>query len=211
MLRSARATSSWITPAARQPRPRPPNCSGSSGAMNPIAPISFMIARSRTRVRSRSWKPGAMRSLANRLAWSPSAIRSSSRYGFIKKPPWTYDRPSAAIARRFGLAAGDSDLLCEFPKIRLALFLKRLDALARFLGVVVKFQRVHSHSGNAGLMRGIHVEAALGDGDRGRAALAQFLAPLLHFGIELLMRHAGVGKPHCDRLLSGVAAAHVPD
>ena len=53
-------------PAARQPIPWPPTDSGSSGAMKPISPISFMIRRSRTRVRSRSRKPGAIRSVAKR-------------------------------------------------------------------------------------------------------------------------------------------------
>ena len=77
--RSARAISSWITPAASVGRPWPPKRSGSSGAMKPSAPIARISSRSSTRVRSRSWKPGATRSTAKRRAWSPIAIRSSSR------------------------------------------------------------------------------------------------------------------------------------
>src|SRR6516162_4985358 len=104
-------------------RPRPPNFSGNSGAMKPIAPISFMIARSRTRVRSRSWKPGAMRSLANRLAWLPSAIRSSSRYGFTISLPDMRLPVHRAIARWFFLLRAtrltlriSENQACAFPE-----------------------------------------------------------------------------------------------
>ena len=46
---------------------------------------------------------------------------------------------------------------------------------------------------------------------RGRAALAHLLAPFLHLGVELVVRHADVGEAHRDRLLAGIAAAQIPD
>src|SRR6476620_3070704 len=130
-----------------------------------------------------------MRSAANRRASWPSATRSSSRYGFTQCPPLKPPSPRGSL-----------HVLAE---LGLALLLERIDAFLRFLSVVEELQRVHPHAGDAGLMGGVHVEAALGDGESGRAALAQLLAPFLHLGVQLLMWHADVGEAHRDRLLTG--------
>eukprot|EP01137_Pigoraptor_chileana_P034904 Opistho-2@28154 len=159
--------------------------------MKPISPISRISARSSTRVASRSRKPGATRPVAKRRACSASVARSSSMYGFI----------AVVLLRLLGVLA----------ELGLAPFLQGRDALARLFGVVVQLERVHAQARDAGLVRRVGVEAALGDGQRGGAALADFLGPLLHLGVELLVRHHGVGQAHGHGLGAAVAAVQVPD
>src|SRR5690606_20117781 len=83
--------------------------------------------------------------------------------------------------------------------------------LAGLFGVVVEFQGIHAHARNAALMRGVHVEAALGDGERGGAALADRLRPFLNRGIEFVVRHADIGQTHGHGLFSRIALVQVPD
>jgi len=87
-------------------------------------------------------------------------------------------------------------LLRVLAEIGLALFLQGIDALTRFFGVVVELERVHAQACDSALVGSVGVEAALGNGQRRGAALAHFLSPLLHFGVELIVRHANVGQAH---------------
>src|SRR2546427_12952007 len=101
-------------------------------------------------------------------------------------------------------------LLHVLAKFRLPLFLQGIDAFTRFLGVVIELERVHAQAGNAALVGGVRVETALGNGQRRGAALAHLFAPLLHFGVELVVWDAGIGQAHGASLCAGVAPGWVP-
>ena len=60
-------------------------------------------------------------------------------------------------------------------------------------------------------MGSVEIEGPLGDGQCRGAALADFLAPGLDLGIQLIDGHALVRQAHLDSFLAGVAPAHIPD
>ena len=59
-------------------------------------------------------------------------------------------------------------------------------------------------------MRGVRVERALGNGQRGRAFFHDLVAPFLHLGVKLLVWHHRIHQPHGKRLGRRIAAAQVP-
>src|SRR6266404_18822 len=122
-----------------------------------------------------------------------------------------YGGPGLAMTARQGSLLLGGVLLRVLAELGLALLLKGLHAFTRLLGVVVQLERVHAHPRDAGLVRGVHVERTLGDRDRRRALLHDLVAPLLHFGVELLVRHDRVDQPYRERFGSRIAAAQIPD
>src|SRR5262249_18080216 len=97
------------------------------------------------------------------------------------------------------------------PEPRRTLLAERAAALLRFLGVVIKRDRLEAERAQSAQLLGIGVERALGDRDGGGAALLQLRAPAVDFLIQPLRRDDGIDQAHVIGVLRAVAPAKIPD
>src|SRR5206468_10607391 len=99
----------------------------------------------------------------------------------------------------------------ELLEVGLAAFVERFDAFLRFVRLVVVLDGLDAEEADAADVFGVGVERALGDRQRGRAHLVDLLAPLVDFGVELVVRHDLVDEAHLLGLGGAVLAAQEPD
>ncbi len=168
------------------------------------------------RLRMRDILGGGFADEARYLNAQRGAVRLT---GFIGLP--TFNRPTTAAMHLFvnGRPVRDRQWLGAvraaygdtLPRGRHPVVVLFLDVPPEDLDVNVHPAKTEVRFRDAGLVRGVHVERALRNCNRGWASLTYFFSPFGDGCIELLIWNADVGQPHRFSFLSGISAAEVPN